>query len=65
MMDKFIEDLRAKAKIEIFEENLAKVEIRPDPPGHHHHGSAFSGDVPDPKKPEVKKDKGAPAGDQG
>lgn len=63
MMDKFIEDLRAKAKIEIFDENLAKVEIKADPPGHHHHGSTFSGDIPDPKKPAL--DKGAPAGDEG
>ena len=65
MMDKFIEDLRAKAKIEIFDENLAKVEIKPDPPGTHSHGSPLSGDIPDPKKPAGKQDKAPEPGDKG
>jgi len=50
-MDKFVEELREKAKIETFEDNLAKIEIKLEEPGHHHHGSPFSGDIPDPKKP--------------
>ncbi|MBW2277362.1 MAG: peptidylprolyl isomerase, partial [Deltaproteobacteria bacterium] len=65
MMDKFIEDLRAKAKIEIFDENLAKVEVMPDPPGMHSHGSPLSGDIPDPKKPGTKQGKAPRPGDQG
>jgi len=65
MMDKFIEDLRNKAKIEIFDENLAKVQIKADEPGEHHHGSAFSGDIPDPKGPEAPDEEGDEPGDQG
>lgn len=65
MMDKFIEDLRAKAKIEILEENLAQVKIRPDPPGHHSHGSPLSGDIPDPKRPQKAKGEDVPSGSEG
>jgi peptidyl-prolyl cis-trans isomerase C len=54
MMDKFIADLRAKSKIEIFEENLAKIKLAPPAPGEHQHGSPFSGDIPDPKLPGDK-----------
>ena len=39
-MDKFVESLRSKAKIQVFEENLAKMEIEGfDPTGVHHHGA--------------------------
>jgi len=39
-MDKFVEDLRSKAKIRVFEENLAKMEVEgDDPTGVHHHGA--------------------------
>ncbi len=39
-MDKFVEDLRSKSKIQVFEENLAKMEVDGfDPTGVHHHGS--------------------------
>lgn len=65
MMDKFIEDLRAKAKIEVFEENLAQVEIMPDPPGHHSHGSPLSGDIPDPKRPAEAEGEDPPSGSEG
>ena len=58
-MDKFVEDLRSKAKIELFEENLAKVEIRVEEQGHHHHGSPFSADIPDPKKSAAAADNAA------
>jgi len=51
-MDKFVEDLRAKAKIEIFEENLAKLEIRDDPaPGPHEHGAPLPGEEPPEAEP--------------
>jgi peptidyl-prolyl cis-trans isomerase C len=65
MMDKFIEDLRGKAKVEIFEANLDKLEIKADPPGQHQHGSAFSGDIPTPKKPRKQGGDKAPAGSDG
>jgi peptidyl-prolyl cis-trans isomerase C len=39
-MDKFVQDLRSKAKIQVFEENLAKMEVGGfDPTGVHHHGA--------------------------
>jgi peptidyl-prolyl cis-trans isomerase C len=48
-MDKFVEELRAKAEIKFYDENLAKVRIAEDEPGHHHHGGIFSEDIPDSK----------------
>ena len=39
-MDKFVESLRSKAKIQVFEENLAKMGIEGfDPTGVRHHGA--------------------------
>lgn len=55
-MDKFVEELRAKAKVELFEDNLAKVEIQAEEPGAHHHGSPFSADIPDPKPGQAEPD---------
>jgi len=49
VMDKFVEELRAKSDIRFFDENLAKVRIPEDRPGHHHHGGLFSADIPDSK----------------
>ena len=46
-MDEFVDDLREKAEIEIHEKNLAKIELPAGDPKHHH-GSAFSADIPDP-----------------
>jgi parvulin-like peptidyl-prolyl isomerase len=48
-MDKFVEELRAKAEIKFHDENLAKIRIPEDEPGHHHHGGIFSEDIPDSK----------------
>lgn len=44
-MDKFVDDLKAKAKIEIFDENLAKLQVTmdPEPSGQHEHGAPVPG----------------------
>ena len=63
-MDKFVEDLKAKAKIEIFEDNLGKLEaaVGLDEAGRHVHG----GHPPQLEKPEAKeKPEDGDEGDEG
>jgi hypothetical protein len=53
-LEKFVADLKAKAKVEIFEDNLAKLELPEPPPsplGPHRPGPPGMGPrVGDPKK---------------
>ncbi|MDJ0765907.1 MAG: peptidyl-prolyl cis-trans isomerase [Myxococcota bacterium] len=65
-MDKFIEDLKNKAKIEIFEENLAKLKVDaqgalspPGPRAPHAGGPAGPALSPKPKKTKPKPAKNA------
>jgi parvulin-like peptidyl-prolyl isomerase len=48
-MDKFVAELRAKADVKFYDDNLAQVRIPADEPGHQHHGGVFSEDIPDSK----------------